>query len=250
MELTRVLSHLRQFVWRAPKFLTSPLITTLALSAIAMATLPFTIGVTAVGLTLAFFVSYPHRVPANLLYEIAVLDLIVRDKLSRIFPSLKQTWWHQITPGLYLGGIPLASRNHLEKIKSLGVRHVLAILEADEAEKETFFSAPLKKNDWQTAGIEYRRISCPDMTPPSLEELTEAAAWLSRRIEAGETVYINCKAGRGRSAMMVIAHLIYNQGMALKEAIAFLLSIRSVVRFRPSQMEQLKRFEALHSRGR
>ena len=185
---------------------------------------------------------FPHFLPRGLLYEIAILDLIVRDKLSRLFPSFKQSWWHQIVPGLYLGGIPLSDQNHLEQIKFLGAGSVLAILEDDEAENETFFSTPVREHEWRASGIDYRRLSCPDMHPMSMEELEESILWLNEQVEAGRTVYVHCKAGRGRSAMIVLAYLIVFQKMNLQDAIAYLSSIRSVVRFRPSQLERLEEF--------
>lgn len=185
---------------------------------------------------------FPHYIPSPFLYPITVMDLIVRNQLTRWFPSFNQSWWHEVFPRLYLGGILMADRNHLEQIKSLGIGSIFAILEEKEALTETFFSVPLKESDWQKAEIAYQRLSCPDMHAMELEEIEQAVEWVDQNISAGKAVYIHCKAGRGRSAMIVIAYLIRYHGMEYKDALQYLSQKRSVIRFRPCQLKRLKEF--------
>ncbi len=221
----------------------SPLITTLAITTLAAFAIPlkFTIlGLLPVSLiALALF----PRLRKKLWYEFAIADLIFGDTLSRCFPTLNHHWWHRISENLFLGGIPLQNRNHNEKLKQLGVGAVCAILEDWEAEEETFMSVPVREDDWNRLGIQYRRFSCPDMEPLELSQISDALEWIDQCIAEGRIVYVNCKAGRGRSAMIHICHLIRSEGLSFKEAFQRVRAIRSVVHLNARQKERVREYQ-------
>ncbi|RLN97870.1 hypothetical protein BBJ28_00001507 [Nothophytophthora sp. Chile5] len=62
-----------------------------------------------------------------------------------------------------------------------------------------------------------------------------------------KTTYVHCKAGRGRSTVVVVAFLIQYRGMTLDEAFAFVKSKRSHVSLHPKQRRILREFSESNS---
>lgn len=58
------------------------------------------------------------------------------------------------------------------------------------------------------------------------------------------TTYVHCKAGRGRSTVIVVAFCMQHRGMSLDEAIAFVRSKRPHVSLHPKQRRILTEFLA------
>lgn len=202
----------------------------------------FWIGIVLLVGCLVFLVIFPHLIPTPLIDEIALVDLIVRDRLTRRWKSLNQRWWHEIMPGLYLGGIPLLHYSHLSEFKQLGVQAVYAILEDHEANFETFCGQPIRPENWAEAGIFYERLKCRDMQPLTLQQLKQAAKWIHLQRSKGKIIYVHCKNGRGRSPMAVIAYLMQYHHLSLAAAQELVLK-RAVVRFRPLQRQRMEEFE-------
>jgi atypical dual specificity phosphatase len=228
-----------------PRFYKSPLFAVSVVTAIILATLPFRWSIALVTISLSGIVKFPHFLPKSLLYEVAITDLIIRSWLTKKIPWLNQEWWHEIVPGLVLGGIPLENYNHLQMLKEKGIDAVYAILEDFEANSLTFCSAPVLEKHWKDQGINYYRLSCEDMKAMSLKDLMKAVEWIHQQILMGKKVYVHCKAGRGRSAMVVAAYMMRYGAMSLKDAIQSLLAKRSVVTFRPCQFSRLEEFESI-----
>jgi protein-tyrosine phosphatase len=159
---------------------------------------------------------------------------------------LNQYWWHSITDKLILGGIPLLNFDHVNGMKKLGVQAVYSILEDFEALSNTFFSVPVIAENWKRADIAYQRLRCPDMKAMTVKELSLAADWVHSHISSNKTVYVHCKAGRGRSVMVAMAYLIRYHKKSLKQALEHICSKRSVVSLRPCQLDRLKEFALYH----
>ncbi len=228
--------------WDIPRVMKSPLLTALALIALGTSFIPLRFGIAIFACSLATIVRYPHLLPKRLLYEVAIADLIVREKLSNAF-LIKQPWWHFITPNLILGGIPLKNYDHTKELQRKGVKAVYAVLEDFEAKTETFFSSPVLRKDWEKAGIRYERLCCEDMTAMSLKSLQVAVRFVRDAIAHGKIVYLHCKAGRGRSAMIAIAYLMREKKMSLQKALELVCTKRYVVNLRPCQLERLQEYE-------
>ena len=60
---------------------------------------------------------------------------------------------------------------------------------------------------YEQAQIEQLRIPTVDFTPPTLEMVEQAVEFIKQQIAQGHTVYVHCKAGRGRSATVVACWL-------------------------------------------
>jgi protein-tyrosine phosphatase len=225
-----------------PRILKSSLITAIALIVIGSYLVPFLLGCAIIAISSLGVVQYPHILPNSLLYEVAIADLIVRAKLTRFLPRINQTWWHKITPRIILGGIPLANYDHLRELKKMGVTAVYSILEDFEATSSTFFSTPVQQKNWSEEGISYHRLKCQDMMAMTLKEIDKAIQWLRDQTAKG-VAYVHCKAGRGRSAMIVIAYLMRYYKMTLSQAVDIVSSRRSVMTLRPCQYDRLREYE-------
>lgn len=128
------------------------------------------------------------------------------------------TWWTKIEPyPIYLGALPLKNEGHLEKIIELGVTSVLSMVEDFEME-DGWWNSPVKGRDWEINNIYFKHIQAVDFTPLKRGEIEEGVEYLAKEVNEGHTVYVHCKAGRGRSASIVIAYLIKHQGLSFEEA--------------------------------
>ena len=57
-----------------------------------------------------------------------------------------------------------------------------------------------------------------DWDIPSLENLLAGAAFIHAHARSGASIYVHCKAGRGRSTCVVLAYLVLAEGLAPREA--------------------------------
>lgn len=151
----------------------------------------------------------------------------------------KETWWSRIAPfNLYLGAIPLKNEGHLEGIHALGVTRVLSVVEDFEIE-DGWFNIPVKKEEWESLGIEMIQIKAADFLPLKLEEIETGVEYLASLLEAGETVYVHCKAGRGRSATIVICYLMKYHSLSFDEAYQFVYDFRPQINLNVEQQKAI-----------
>lgn len=132
--------------------------------------------------------------------------------------SSGEAWWSLITPfNLFLGAIPLKNQGHLEEITNLGVTSILSVVENFELE-DGWFNVPVKVEDWKERGITVLQIEAADFYPLQQAEIEQGINHLADMLDSGETVYVHCKAGRGRSASIVIAYLMKFHAFSFEEA--------------------------------
>jgi len=125
---------------------------------------------------------------------------------------------------LYLGSLPLRGTTHAETFKNIGVKTVISAVESFEF-GESIVASPITKKDYSTLGIENVHISTPDYQPLTEEALIKGAQAIHEQRKKG-SVFVHCKAGRGRSAMAVAAYFIVFQGMKAEEAVAHVKTYR------------------------
>jgi diacylglycerol kinase (ATP) len=98
----------------------------------------------------------------------------------------------------------------------------------------------------------YRCLPVLDTCAPTRGQLSEAVGWMAAQQEAGQTVYVHCALGRGRSALVVMAYLL-QAGIAAspEEATAWVKSRRQDVRLSRDQAARLHEFaEAVRAGNR
>lgn len=132
--------------------------------------------------------------------------------------SAGESWWNKIEPhNLYLGALPLQNKGHLDSLKNLGVTRVLSMVEDFEIE-DGWFNTPVKQQTWEENGIRVKHIQAADFLPLSHDHLGEGIEYLTKTLAEGHTVYVHCKAGRGRSASIVIGFLMKHHHLSFEDA--------------------------------
>ncbi|HLX64642.1 MAG TPA: phosphatidylglycerophosphatase and protein-tyrosine phosphatase 1 family protein [Planctomycetota bacterium] len=114
--------------------------------------------------------------------------------LNRLLPN--RHWWDWIDDTVLLGALPL--KRDVPILKTLGIGAVVNTCQE--------YGGPLRA--YEQAGIEQFRIPTVDFTPPSLDDIEKSVRFIQAQAAAGKKVYVHCKAGRGRSATVVICYLI------------------------------------------
>lgn len=158
--------------------------------------------------------------------EIVKLSLFHRG-FDKLFPAIRyyyetvrgHEWYTQITPQLWLGGAPVYEHDY-QKMLDLGINAVINI-RAERDDDVEFY----RKHD-----IAYKRFSVPDVMTPEGEMLTEATDWIAAQIDEGRVVLIHCAKGRGRSAALMAAYFMREEGMTFEEAVETMKSKRSLTK--------------------
>jgi len=193
--------------------------------------------------------------PFRLLYEGSIIKTISNNnKDPKNYP-----WWNEIIPGrLTLGAIPLKNRGHHESISQFAT-FVLTLLEEFELTSLSLFSEPVTKEDWKkklrrnwdnTLIGEQKIIITPDFKPVALDKVKQGVECVHNEIfsKPGGHVYVHCKAGRGRSATIVVCYLLKygkehgHDFKSVQEAIDFVKSKRSVININPKQRQAIVDF--------
>merc|ERR1712194_111082 len=96
----------------------------------------------------------------------------------------------------------------------------------------------------------YHSISVEDNHNSDIYQFLDAATdFLERHVQRG-ACFVHCASGYSRSPTVVIAYLIKYCGLSLDEAYKFTKSGRQQVQPNDGFMEQLRKFESKHRRGR
>ncbi|KAK6130327.1 hypothetical protein DH2020_035919 [Rehmannia glutinosa] len=134
----------------------------------------------------------------------------------------------QIEEGLYLGS--LGAANNRSALKSLNVTHILTIAN---------FLAPAHPNDFI-----YKVIQIPDRVDVNISQyFDECFTFIEEARATGGGVLVHCFAGRSRSVTVVVAYLMYKNGMSLSEALKHVKIKRPVASPNSGFMLQLQEYE-------
>ena len=121
----------------------------------------------------------------------------------------------QLLAGEYPGGpAPEATRTRLQRLLAVGIECFFDLTQPGEVAPRPPYEGELP------AGVEYLRAPVADHAVP--EERAQMAAileTLSRALGAGRPVYLHCRAGIGRTAM-VAGCLLVERGMSGEEALS------------------------------
>eukprot|EP01098_Paradermamoeba_levis_P016226 TRINITY_DN8631_c0_g1_i1.p1 TRINITY_DN8631_c0_g1~~TRINITY_DN8631_c0_g1_i1.p1 ORF type:complete len:197 (-),score=32.32 TRINITY_DN8631_c0_g1_i1:212-802(-) len=152
-------------------------------------------------------------------------------------------WWHHVRPRLILGALPLADRMHHDILVSQhSVRHVLTLNEPFELDPSVL-AQPVSETQWQDLGVNHRVIPMEDFSPSSFENINQGADFIHESLSSGVgSVYVHCKAGRGRSAMVVACYLIKYERMDVEQALTYIELKRPNVKMGPGQLSVVSQF--------
>ena len=132
----------------------------------------------------------------------------------------------EIIENLYLGD--LSGAENIDKIKKLGIKKVLSLLNGyfpQYKESDNIIHKTLNVNDFDEENIIKYFGECLNF------------------IKGEEKILVHCAAGASRSATVVIAYIMWNKKMSFKEALEFVQNKRNIVCPNPGFKDQLELFE-------
>lgn len=141
----------------------------------------------------------------------------------------ERRWWDWVDDHVLLGALPTG--DHVPQLKQLGIGGVINTCRE--------YCGPL--DHYKEAGIEQLYLPTIDFVPPTIEFIRDGVAFIDRHVASGSKVYVHCKAGRGRSATIVMCYLI-SKGMSAEEAQSLLLAKRPHVSKKLAEREVVKQF--------
>lgn len=162
-------------------------------------------------------------------------SLIYNLVLERLLPSRR--WWDQVEDHVLLGALPLPWI--VDDMAAAGVRAVVNTC----AE----YGGPTA--GYARLSIEQLRTPTLDFTPPTLESIERAVEFIETHRRRGVTVYIHCKAGRGRSATVALCWLVAYRGMTPERAQAHLESVRPHINRTLWQRDVVRQFARVYGQN-
>jgi atypical dual specificity phosphatase len=106
----------------------------------------------------------------------------------------------------------------------------------------------LTKNEWLELGIAHMHIPIQDFVGlPSIDQVQQAVGFINLHSSNSDRVYVHCKAGRYRSALMVACYLIHkNRDWTCEQVIDHLKTLRSSVLLeRADQIDLMNKYREL-----
>jgi hypothetical protein len=144
----------------------------------------------------------------------------------RPFPN---SYW--VRPGELLAGeYPIdwhttASRSKLGQLLEAGVTIFLDLTEPGEHGLLPYTTWLQQEAAGLGRSVEHRRLPIPDHATPAPEEMALILDTIDTALAAGQTVYIHCYAGIGRTGTVVGCHLVQH-GMGGEQALAEIARLR------------------------
>lgn len=148
------------------------------------------------------------------------------------------SWFTEIRPNLYLGGALTRSKDY-SWIKKEGITAVLNMTSEWNDEKDFF----IRKN------IEYLKIPVNDLSSPSVIQILYGVEYLKTHSKLGNKMLVHCAKGRGRSATVACAFLMYDLKIDFEDANRILKNNRSLVSIMAQQKEKLLEIQELSTFG-
>jgi len=132
-------------------------------------------------------------------------------------------WFDRITPydrvsaELWLGGAPHYARDYAFLLR----HHIRAVVNvrSERADDTAFYDAH---------DIAHARYWVSDMSVPDAQVLADGVDWIKRQAADGRAVLVHCAKGRGRSATLLAAYLMREEGFSYDQAAALLKSKRAL----------------------
>ena len=163
---------------------------------------------------------------------------------SRRFPIVFYKWitnfgkssfdYSNITDNIIISGE--YTQNDVFTIQKLGVKCVI------DMRSESIFDQSL----FESIGINYFNIPVDNYFAPELDQIDNAIEYINSNISVDNNILIHCKAGVGRSSLIIIAYLI-TTGLDLFESMKIVQSNRWGANLNNIQFQKLKKWYELYN---
>ena len=168
-----------------------------------------------------------RRLIARFLFYPTLVYNVLACRLFRLWH-----WWDCVDEHVLLGALPFAS--DVPALSALGVKGVVnTCLE---------YAGPTEA--YQDVGIVQLYLPTTDYTWPSREDIERGVEFINQYVQRRQPVYVHCKAGRGRSATVVLCWLISSKQLTPEQAQAYLKKKRPQVSGRLYRRAVVRRFYA------
>lgn len=152
-------------------------------------------------------------------------------------PHLPQFECHMISPRLLAGRNPLTERD-VEWLEDMGVTHDLDLREEHEWLPPRFGLEAV-----QRLGGRRRWLPVRDMGAPTPAALDKACQYLNEVLaRPGSVVYVHCRAGRERTAAILVAYYAKQYHMSYDQALTLLRERRPSLMPLPNQERAVRRW--------
>ncbi|XP_056163770.1 phosphatidylglycerophosphate phosphatase PTPMT2-like [Syzygium oleosum] len=165
---------------------------------------------------------------ARILFYPTLLYNVFRNKIQAEF-----RWWDEVDQFLLLGAVPFPK--DVPRLKQLGVGGVITLNEP----YETLVPSSL----YHAHGIDHLVLPTRDyLFAPSFIDIGRAVDFIYRNSSCGQTTYVHCKAGRGRSTTIVLCYLVKYKHMTPAAALEYVRSRRPRVLLAPAQWKAVQEY--------
>ena len=124
--------------------------------------------------------------------------------------------YNRITPSIVLGVAPVYHSFVSQLHASENVRGVINLCKEWNGNEDCYAAK----------GVKQLYLPTIDFESPKMEDVIRAITFIDEFEKQGASVYVHCKAGRGRSAIIVLAYCVVKQNMSPEQAEAFVRSKR------------------------
>ncbi|MFQ5491471.1 MAG: dual specificity protein phosphatase family protein [Phycisphaerae bacterium] len=125
--------------------------------------------------------------------------------------------WDWVDDHVLLGAMP--SRSDLSRLQAMGVGAVINLCREFRGHTD----------ELAERGLEQLHLPTVDYHSPRPADVLVGIRFITAKVEAGGKVYVHCKAGRGRSATLVVCYLMSASGMSAQDAYSAVKSARPQV---------------------
>ena len=144
---------------------------------------------------------------------------------------------------LLLGALPIHSkvdqnRTVFKQLQSEEVSYVMSMVEPFELNGERKYLRPVTPDEWHGIGVTQELFHAPDHEAMSIHTLEKATRKLDELLRAGQTVYLHCKSGQGRSVMTAMGFFMRYYHWSAEEAEQFIRNERPQIK--PNQKQRAK----------
>lgn len=94
-----------------------------------------------------------------------------------------------------------------------------------------------------------RWIQARDFKPVRMEEFVEAVDFLLNESKQSRYVYVHCKAGRGRSASVMIAFIMRYYGWSYDNAYEYIVTHRPSININTYQRDAITEYISVYTRA-